>query len=87
MAINNGKNPFNGEQSSLETGYLYEMTSIEEVREAVARMGRYIMKLFISTNNYAEYISPYYSTQPALSISMEGCMEKGSGRRYGRLQV
>ncbi|SHI12937.1 formate C-acetyltransferase [Sporobacter termitidis DSM 10068] len=77
MAINNGRNPFNGEQASLKTGYLYEMSSIEEVREAVARMGRYIMKLFISANNYAEYISPYYSTQPALSISMTGCMEKG----------
>ena len=77
MAINNGKNPFNGEQASLKTGYLYEMSSIEEVRDAVAKMGRYIMKLFISANNYAEYISPYYSTQPALSISMEGCMEKG----------
>jgi len=34
MAINNGKNPFNGEQASLKTGYLYEMTSIEEVRDA-----------------------------------------------------
>jgi pyruvate formate-lyase/glycerol dehydratase family glycyl radical enzyme len=77
MAINNGKNPFNGEQSSLKTGYLYDMKSIEEVRAAVEKMGRYIMKLFISANNYAEYISPYYSTQPALSISMEGCMEKG----------
>ena len=77
MAINNGENPFNGEQAGLKTGYLYEMTSIEQVRQAVEKMGRYIMRLFISANNYAEYISPYYSTQPALSISMEGCMEKG----------
>ncbi len=77
MAINNGKNPFNGEQSSLETGFLYEMNSIEEVRSAVEKMGRYIMRLYITANNYAEYISPYFSTQPALSISMEGCMENG----------
>lgn len=77
MAINNGVNPFNGEQASLKTGYLYDMTTIEEVREAVAQMGRYIMKMFITANNYAEYISPYYSTQPALSISMQGCMEQG----------
>ncbi|NLT12840.1 MAG: hypothetical protein GXY05_00710 [Clostridiales bacterium] len=83
MAINNGKNPFNGEQSSLQTGYLYEMTSIEEVRAAVEKMGRYIMRLFISANNYAEYISPYYSTQPALSISMTGCMEKGKDAVMG----
>ncbi len=77
MAINNGLNPFNGEQASLKTGYLYEMNSIEDVRDAVEKMGRYILKMFISANNYAEYISPYYSTQPALSISMTGCMENG----------
>jgi pyruvate formate-lyase/glycerol dehydratase family glycyl radical enzyme len=77
MAISNGINPMNGRQASLKTGYLYEMDSIGQVRDAVAKMGRYIMKLFISANNYAEYISPYYSTQPALSISMTGCMEKG----------
>ena len=77
MALNNGKNPFNGEQSSLETGYLYEMNAIDEVKAAVEKMGRYIMRMFITANNYAEYISPYFSTQPALSISMEGCMENG----------
>ncbi len=77
MAINNGINPFNNEQAELKTGYLYDMNSIEEVKDAVARMGRYIMKLFISTNNYAEYISQHYTTQAILSISIEGCMEKG----------
>ena len=77
MAINNGINPLNGEQASLKTGYLYDMTSIEQVRDAVAKMGTYIHKLFISMNNYAEYIGYYHLTQPMLSISMEGCMEKG----------
>ena len=77
MAINNGINPFNGEQASLTTDYLYNMTSIEQVREAVAKMGTYIHRLFISMNNYAEYIGYYHLTQPMLSISMEGCMEKG----------
>ena len=77
MALNDGKNPFNGEQANLHTGFLYEMNSIEEVREAVEKMGRYIFKMFISTNNYAEYISNYYTTQAILSISFEGCMENG----------
>ena len=77
MAINNGINPLNGEQASVTTDYLYNMTSIEQVREAVARMGTYIHRLFISINNYAEYIGYYHLTQPMLSISMEGCMEKG----------
>ena len=77
MAINNGINPFNGEQASVTTDYLYNMTSIEQVREAVEKMGRHIMGMFISTNNYAEYVSSFTCPQPILSISIGGCMEKG----------
>ena len=77
MAINNGINPFNGEQASVTTDYLYNMTSIEQVREAVEKMGRHVMGMFISSNNYAEYISSFTAPQPIISISMEGCMEKG----------
>ena len=77
MAINNGINPFNGEQASVTTDYLYNMNSIEEVKAAVEKMGRHVMKMFISTNNYAEYISSFTAPQPILSISIEGCMEKG----------
>jgi formate C-acetyltransferase len=83
MAINNGKNPFNGEQAGLQTGFLYEMQSIEEVREAVRKMGHYIFKMFISTNNYAEYISQYYAAQAPMSISIEGCMEQGKDCVHG----
>ncbi len=77
MAINDGKNPANGEQASIHTGYLYEMNSIEEVRDAVKKMGAHIMKMFISTNNYSEYLSSYYAPQTALSITVTGCMESG----------
>ena len=77
MAINDGKNPFNGEQSNLHTGYLYEMNSIEEVHEAVKKMGTHIMRLFISTNNYAESLSQFFAPESILSISIEGCMEQG----------
>ena len=77
MAINNGINPLNDEQASVTTDYLYNMTSIEQVRDAVALLATYISRMFISMNNYTEYISYYHLTQPMLSISMEGCMEKG----------
>jgi formate C-acetyltransferase len=83
MAINNGINPINGEQATLRTGYLYEMKSIEEVREAVRKMGEHIMKLFLSINNYADYIGRYTTTQASLSISMDGCMEKGLDAAHG----
>ena len=77
MALNNGINPFNGEQASITTDYLYNMTSIEQVRDAIAKMGRHIMRMFISTNNYAEHLSSYYAPQAILSISIDDCMTKG----------
>lgn len=77
MAINDGKNPLNGEQSGIHTGFLYDMTSIDEVREAVKRMGTHVMRLFISANNYAESLSQFWAPESILSISIEGCMEQG----------
>ncbi|MBR2831703.1 MAG: hypothetical protein IKE57_02110 [Oscillospiraceae bacterium] len=83
MAINNGINPFNGEQATVQPGYLYEMNSIEEVRDAFKKMAYHVMFMFASTHNYAEHISQYFCVQPALSISMEGCMEKGADVAWG----
>jgi len=77
MAINNGINPFNGKQCSLKTGYLYDMKSFEEVRAAVKAMCSYILKWLVTMNNYTEYLTMYHAPHAGLSISIEGCMEKG----------
>jgi formate C-acetyltransferase len=77
MAMNNGVNPYNSEQAGLKTGYLYEMKSMDEVKAAVEALARYMLKLYISINNYTEYLTVYHAPHAALSISMEGCMEKG----------
>jgi formate C-acetyltransferase len=77
MAINNGINPASGKQAPVRTGYLYEMNSIEEVREAYEKMTDYLLKWLVTINNYAEYLVGYNMPQPFLSISMEGCMEQG----------
>jgi len=77
MALNNGKNPLNGAQCSIKTGYLYEMKDIEEVKEAVRKLSEYLLKWVVTLNNYTEYISMYTAPHAALSISIEGCMEKG----------
>ncbi len=77
MALNDGKNPFNGEQCSLHTGYLYEMQSLDEVKEAWKAMARYVLKAQVSIMNYVEYLFMYHDQHPILSISMEGCMENG----------
>jgi len=77
MAINDGKNPINGEQCPIHTGYLYEMNSMEDVKAAVERICRYGLKWLVTMNNYTEYMARTYISHPLLSISMEGCMESG----------
>ena len=77
MALNNGINPKNGAQASLQTGYLYEMENIEQVRNAVEKMVRHIFGMYISIQNYTEYVSRVTCPQPGYSLSIEGCMESG----------
>ncbi len=77
MAINDGKNPFNGEQCSIHTGYLYDMKSFDEVKEAWRKLASYFIKAQVSMNNYLEYLVQYHTPHPMLSISIDGCMESG----------
>ena len=79
MAINNGINPMNGKQAPehLRSGYLYDMNSIEEVRAAFEKLSRWLFKWYVTLNNYAEYQQAQHFPFPNLSISTEGCMEKG----------
>ena len=77
MAINDGRNPYNGVQSGVHTGFLYEMQSIDEVREAVRRMGTHVMHLLGTVQNYAEKLGIFFAPEAVLSISIEGCMESG----------
>lgn len=83
MSINNGINPLNGAQSTVQTGYLYEMESIEEVRDAFKKMAYHVQNMFASTHNFAEMIGEHTAPQPALSISMAGCIEKGADVSWG----
>ena len=76
-ALNDGRNPFTGGQAKLHTGYLYEMENMEQVRAAVDQMVRYCNKWQVTVNNYTEYISAHECPHPALSMSVEGCMESG----------
>jgi len=76
-ALNNGINPHNGEQSSIQTGYLYEMETFEEVKEAWLKLSRYYLKAQVSLNNYLEYLVEYHTPQAILSLTLDGCMESG----------
>ncbi|MDR3149409.1 MAG: pyruvate formate lyase family protein, partial [Oscillospiraceae bacterium] len=77
MALNNGINPMNGKQAPVQSGYLYEMNSIEEVQEAYRKLSEYMLNWYVTVNNYAEYLAGYNLPYAMLSISMRGCMERG----------
>ena len=77
MAINDGVNPFNGARCEVRTGFLYEMESIEEVKAAWRRLADYFLKANVTLQNYTDVVFQQYSPYPALSISLEGCMETG----------
>ena len=77
MALNDGQNPFNGERCELHTGFLYEMGSIDEVKEAWCTLADYFLKANVTFMNYVDIVFQHYSPYPALSISLEGCMERG----------
>ncbi|MDR1589629.1 MAG: hypothetical protein LBS51_05495 [Oscillospiraceae bacterium] len=76
-ALNDGKNPMNGYQSNLHPGFLYDMKSIEDVRGAFAGMMSYVSDMFMTMQNYADYLAMYYCPHATVSITMEGCMESG----------
>ena len=78
MALNNGTNPLNGRSGALKTGYLYDMKSFEEVKAAMKAQVEYFLRWLVTMNNYSEHIAMMVSPHPALSISMEGCMESGT---------
>lgn len=94
MAINDGKNPLvradgtvNETQFGPRTGYLYEMNSIEEVKEAFLTQLRYWVQWNVNMINIYESVTPMYMPRPVVSATMKGCMEKGKdvtegGARY-----
>lgn len=77
MALNNGVNPFNGADSGIKTGFLYEMNSIDEVRLALKKMGSWLLNWLVTMNNYSDHIYMRYSPHAVLSMGIEGCMESG----------
>ncbi len=83
MALNDGVNPVNGEQSTIHTGYLYDMKSIDEVKEAWYKISEYTLRGVMSMNNLCEYIIQHYTPYIGLSIFMDDCMERGLDCTWG----
>lgn len=83
QAINNGINPQNNKQAGLQTGYLYEMDSFEQVQDAFKAQLEYFMDWHITLNNILEYVGNKEIPIPIASATMDGCMESGRDLMMG----
>ena len=90
MAFNNGVNPFhpkgtpaNTKVQGPETGYLYEMESMEEVLAAVKTQFDYWMAWHANCTNAWETVAAFHTPLPMVSATMSGCMESGKDVMWG----
>lgn len=84
MALNNGIStmqvpgaPKNTKIQGPETGYLYEMNSMEEVLEAVKKQFYFWMPWHANCTNTWETIAAFHMPLPMVSATFAGCMESG----------
>jgi pyruvate formate-lyase/glycerol dehydratase family glycyl radical enzyme len=83
QAINNGINPQTNKKGGLQTGYLYEMGSFEQVQEAFKAQLEYFMDWRVTLNNILEYVGNREIPVPVASATMDGCMESGRDLMIG----
>ena len=67
----------------LPTGYLYDMTSFDQVKDAFEKQVRWFVKWHHININSFEYVAREVLPQPVVSATMEGCMEKGMDVMFG----
>lgn len=71
------------ERVGLSTGYLYDMTTFEEVLEAYKKQITFFVKWHAMNINSFEYIAREILPLPIVSATMDGCMEKGLDVMWG----
>jgi pyruvate formate-lyase/glycerol dehydratase family glycyl radical enzyme len=67
----------------LPTGYLYDMKSFEEVKEAFRRQIEFFVKWQHMNINSFEYVAREVLPNPVVSATMAGCLEKGADVMWG----
>ena len=89
LAINNGTNPMPDwggapmRQTGLATGYLYEMKSFDEVREALKRQIEYFIDWQVAFTSVREVVARHYMPLPIVSATVDGCLESGKDVMWG----
>ncbi|MCL2391685.1 MAG: hypothetical protein FWC66_03630 [Oscillospiraceae bacterium] len=67
----------------IKTGYLYEMTDIDQVKQAFRAQLEYFIKWHTMIINSFEYTARNVLPQPLVSATMAGCMESGKDVMWG----
>ena len=83
LAMNNGTNPLNGYCGGPKTGYLYEMETFDQFREALRKQAEFYLGWHVTCCNIAEYAYRLVLPCPLASATMDGCMESGLDVTYG----
>ena len=89
LAINNGRNPFRSPMApedkvvGPETGYLYEMKSMDEVLKAYETQMEFWTRWQANMVHCYEYIYGFTTPLPLLSATVTGCMESGLDVLWG----
>lgn len=83
MALNDGKNTVTGRQCGPRTGFLSDMTSFDQVKEAYVKQLTYFMDWHFALNNLFEYVGNPQVVVPMASATMDGCMESGKDMFLG----
>ena len=76
-----GKNP--DTRGGVATGYLYDMKTFDEVQDAVKKQIEFFVKLHANCTNAFEYLARQLLPLPAVSCTIDGCMEKGMDVMFG----
>ena len=92
LALNNGVSPLSKTKCALDTGYLYDMPTFDDVLAAVETQMEYFVEWLLTLNNCAEWVSMKDRLVPALSAMLDGCMESGKdcvcgGAKYNSFGV
>ena len=83
LGINNGINPLTNKGRALQTGYLYEMESFEQVKDAFKKQMEFFVDWQATMTNFYELVCMEMMPLPVVSATMDGCMENGADVVWG----
>ena len=83
QAINNGVNPQNGKRGGPQTGYLSDMQTFDQVKEAFKAQLEYFLDWQFTIYAICEYVGIREMPVPIASATIDGCMESGRDMMWG----